>query len=111
MSTRQNKVAKQIQKDIAEILQQHAKSFAHGKMLTVTSVRITPDLSLAKIFISVFPSDNGNEYVQNLNENINIYRNDLGKRLRHQLRKMPELIFNLDDSLDYLENIDKLLKD
>jgi ribosome-binding factor A len=111
MSTRQNKVAKQIQKDIAEILQQHVQSFAPGKMLTVTSVRITPDLSLAKILISVFPSEKGNEYINNLNANISIYRNELSKRLRHQLRKMPEMVFYLDDSLDYLENIDKLLKD
>jgi ribosome-binding factor A len=111
MSTRQNKVAKQIQKDIAEILQHHVKSFAAGKMLTVTSVRITPDLSLARIYISVFPSDKGDEYVVILNDNVNSYRNELSKRLRHQLRIMPELVFYLDDSLDYLENIDKLLKD
>jgi len=111
MSTRQNKVSKQIQKDIAEILQQHVQSFAAGKMLTVTSVRITPDLSLARIYISVFPSQKGDDYVGILNSNINMYRNELSKRLRHQLRIMPELVFYLDDSLDYLENIDKLLKD
>lgn len=111
MSTRQNKVSKQIQKDIAEILQQHVQGFAAGKMLTVTSVRITPDLSLARIYISVFPSEKGSDYVGILNSNINMYRNELSKRLRHQLRIMPELVFYLDDSLDYLENIDKLLKD
>jgi ribosome-binding factor A len=111
MGTRQNKVAKQIQKDIAEILQQNNQRFAHGKMLTVTSVRITPDLGQARVFVSVFPSENGKDHIVSLNENINLFRNELNRRLRHQLRKMPELIFDLDDSLDYLENIDKLLKE
>jgi ribosome-binding factor A len=110
MSTRQNKVAKQIQKDIAEILLTHTRFMVPGKMLTVTSVRISPDLSVARIYISVFPSDNSVQVISLLNEHLNQFRNELGQRLRNQLKKMPEFSFFLDDSLDYLENIENLLK-
>jgi ribosome-binding factor A len=110
MSTRQNKVAKQIQKDIAEILQVHTKTLAPGKMLTVTSVRISPDLGVARIYISIFPSENSSSIIENLNTHINQFRNELGRRLKNQLKKMPELSFFIDDSLDYLENIENLLK-
>jgi len=110
MSTRQNKVAKQIQKDIAEILLVHTPTLAPGKMLTVTGVRISPDLSVARIYISIFPSDNSTSIVEKLNTHVNQFRNELGKRLRNQLKKMPEFSFFIDDSLDYLENIENLLK-
>jgi ribosome-binding factor A len=110
MSTRQNKVAKQIQKDIAEILQAHTLSLAPGKMITVTGVRISPDLSVARVYISIFPSEKSSSVVENLNIHVNQIRNELGKRLRNQLKKMPEFSFFLDDSLDYLENIENLLK-
>ncbi|MBA7566250.1 30S ribosome-binding factor [subsurface metagenome] len=111
MSTRQNKVSKQIQKDIADILLHHRDDMAHGKMLTVTNVRITPDLGIAKIYISVFPSAGSNEYIQLLNERRNMFRNELGRKLRHQLKKVPEINFYLDDSLDYIDHIDNLLKE
>ena len=110
MNTRQQKVSKQIQKDMAEILQMHVQSITPGKMLTVTDVNITPDLGVARIYISVFPSQKGNEYIEILNNSKSQYRNELGKRLRHQLRKIPEILFVLDDSLDYIEKIDNLLK-
>ncbi len=110
MSTRQNKVSKQVQKDIASIIQQYSSDMIPGKMLTVTSVRISPDLGVAKIYISVFPSSDSDKNIALLNQHKNIFRNDLGKKLRHQLRKVPEIIFYLDDSLDYLDNINKLLK-
>jgi ribosome-binding factor A len=109
MSTRQNKVAKQIQKDMAEIIHTYTHAIAPGKMLTVTSVRISPDLGVARIYVSVFPSDNSSQIIQNLNEHTHQFRNDLGIKLRHQLKKIPELSYFLDDSLDYLENIDNLL--
>jgi len=110
MNTRQHKISKQIQKDMAEILRPHALSIAPGRMLTVTEVNITPDLGLTRIHISIFPSQKGNEYIEMLNNSKNQYRNELGKRLRHHLKKIPEILFVLDDSLDYIENIDNLLK-
>jgi ribosome-binding factor A len=110
MSTRQNKVAKQIQKDIAEILLPHTQNLAPGKMLTVTGVRISPDLSFARIYVSIFPSEKSSSVIEILNIHVNQFRNELGRRLRNQLKKMPELYFYLDDSLDYLENIENLLK-
>jgi len=110
MSTRQNKIAKQIQKDISEIIQLHSRELVAGKMLTVTAVRITSDLSIARIYISVFPSDNSSSAISVLNEHQGLFRNELGKKLRHQLRKIPEITFYLDDSLDYLDNIENLLK-
>ena len=110
MNTRQEKVSKQIQKDMADIILHHSKEIAHGKILTVTEVRITSDLGLARIFISVFPSDNSKEIVTELNNRKGMYRNELSKKMRHQLKKMPEIEFFLDDSLNYVEKIDNLLK-
>jgi ribosome-binding factor A len=109
MNTRQEKVSKQIQKDVAEIIQHYSKEIAPGKILTITEVRITPDLGLARILISVFPSENNQEIVNELNNKKSFYRNELSKKLRHQLKKMPEVEFFLDDSLNYIEKIDKLL--
>ena len=80
-------------------------------MVSVSIVRVSPDLGVAKAYLSVFPSEKGNEVVNHLNENIKAIRFDLGNRVRHQLRVIPELRFYIDDSLDYIDNIDKLLKD
>ncbi len=82
-----------------------------GILISVTSVRVTPDLSIAHANLSVFPSEKGEEIVKNINENVKSVRYDLGKRLKNQLRIIPELNFHIDDSLDYIENIDRLLKD
>ena len=109
-STRQNKVARQIQKDLAEILQQLGKPVLEGRMVTVTVVRMSPDLSLAKVYLSIFPSENKNEFLERIKQSVKSIRNLLGQRVKNQLRIVPELAFFLDDSLDYLENIDKLLK-
>lgn len=111
MSTRQDKVSKQIQKDIAGILQLYSDGLLPGKMLTVTNVRISPDLGVAKIYISIFPSSDGEKDIGLLNEHKSLIRNNLGRKVRHQLKKVPEIIFYLDDSLDYLDNINNLLKD
>ena len=111
MTTRQNKIAKQIQKDIAEIIQLHAREMVSGKMLTVTNVRISPDLSVARIYVSVFPSVNSSDVIKTINNHHGFFRNELGRKLRHQVKKIPEIIFFLDDSLDYLENIENLLKE
>lgn len=108
-STRQSKIARLIQKELSEIFLLQAKSI-NGVLVSVTSVRVSPDLSIARVYISVFPSERGNEIVKNLNGNMKSIRFDLGNRLRHQLRIIPELKFFIDDSLDYLERIDELLK-
>ena len=108
-STRQSKIARLIQKELSEIFLLQAKSM-NGVLVSVTSVRVSPDLSIARVYISVFPSERGDEIVKNLNGNMKQIRFDLGNRLRHQLRIIPELKFFIDDSLDYLERIDELLK-
>lgn len=108
-STRQKKVARLLQKELAEILRQKTTELARGKMLTVTNVRVSPDLSLAKIYLSVFPSDNSNYTLENITDNTPRIRNELGSKVRNQLRIIPEIAFYLDDSLDYIDNIDSLL--
>jgi ribosome-binding factor A len=82
-----------------------------GILISVTNVRVSPDLGIAHAYLSVFPSEKAEELVKNINENVKTVRYDLGKRLRNQLRVIPELTFHVDDSLDYIENIDRLLKD
>lgn len=108
-STRQSKIARLIQKELSEIFLLQAKSMT-GVLVSVTSVRVSPDLSIARAYISVFPSERGEEIVGNLNGNVRAIRYELGGRLRHQLRIIPELKFFIDDSLDYLGRIDELLK-
>lgn len=107
--TRLNKVARQIQKDLGEILQRNSASLFRGKMITVTTVRVSPDLALAKVYISIFPTDKKEETLTSVKEHTRALRHELAQRVRHQLRVVPELAFFLDDSLDYIENIDKLL--
>jgi ribosome-binding factor A len=109
-STRQNKISRLIQKELSEILLRLQKE-TRGVMVSVSAVRVSPDLGIAKAYLSVFPSDKGNDVVNNLNENIKAIRFELGNRVRHQLRIIPEIKFYIDDSLDYIENIDKLLKE
>lgn len=109
-STRQNKVARQIQKDLGEIFQRLEKDVLQGRMVTITVVRMSPDLSLAKVFLSIFPSGNLNEYLEHLKQYTRPIRNQLGQRVKNQLRIVPELAFFIDDSLDYVEKIDQLLK-
>jgi ribosome-binding factor A len=108
-STRQQKVSRQIQKDLGEIFQRMGNSFSQGKMVTVTSVRVSPDLSFAKIYLSIFPSQNNKEFLEHVQTLTKPIRNELGKRLKNQVRIIPELAFFIDDSLDYVQRIDDLL--
>ncbi|MEA2107232.1 MAG: 30S ribosome-binding factor RbfA [Bacteroidota bacterium] len=108
-SNRQQKIERLLQKDLGDIFQKGTTSLFKGKMVTVTTVRVSPDLSIAKVYLSLFPVDNKNEFIHYINDIENQIRFELGKRVRHQLRKVPELKFFVDDSLDYIENIDKLL--
>ncbi len=109
-STRQNKVARQLQKDLSEILQNFDSSVLKGKMVTVTMVRMSPDLSVAKIYLSIFPSPGKEQLLESIKQHSKQIRNQLGQKVRNQLRVVPELAFNIDDSMDYAERIDQLLK-
>ena len=109
-STRQSKVAKQIQKDISDIFTKEAADLVRGVMVTVTSVRMSPDLGYAKIYLSIFPFERSAEIMNCINAGEWRIRKALGTRIRNQLKSVPELSFFLDDSLEYIENIDNLLK-
>lgn len=107
-TTRQAKISRLLQKELSEIFrQQTAKT--HGVIVSVSSVRISPDLSIARAYLSVFPSNKAQEIIESINRNTKTIRYELAQKVRFQLRKTPELAFYLDDSLDYLENIDNLL--
>lgn len=109
-STRQKKVARLVQKELADIILKKGREFAPGKMVSITQVRITPDLSLAKAYISIFPTVNKEEVLESIREHSKSIRYDLGIKVKTQLRIVPEVAFYLDDSLDYIDNLDKLLK-
>ncbi len=109
-SKRQNQVSNFLMQELGQIFLNNSRKWFPGKMLTVTVVRITKDLSIANIFISVFPSDNNSEIINNLNENVSIIRRELGNRIRHNIKKIPELRFHLDDSLDQIDKIEQALK-
>ncbi|KAA6333124.1 Ribosome-binding factor A [termite gut metagenome] len=108
-TTRQNRIARLIQKELGEIFLLQAKAM-RGVLISVSVVRISPDMSVARVYLSIFPSDKAQEMTKNMNDNMKSVRYELGTRLRHQLRIIPELKFFIDDSLDYLEKIDSLLK-
>lgn len=108
-STRQAKISRLLQKELSEIFrQQTAKT--HGVIVSVSAVRTSPDLSVAKVYLSIFPSDKSKEMMANIEASAKTVRYELAQKVRFQLRKVPELQFYLDDSLDYIENIDNLLK-
>ena len=109
-TTRQQKVARQIQKDLAEIIRARGMAAYNGAMVTVSGVKISPDLALAKVYVSIFPSAKSQDVMQRLQDETSRLRGELGRRVAKQLRIVPELSFYLDDSLDYVEHIDELLK-
>ncbi len=109
-TTRQKKVSRLIQKELGESFIKENKQLASGTIISVSKVRISPDLSYAKVYVSIFPSDKQNEIVDNINKRIGLVRRNLGFKVGKQLRIVPELEFFVDDSLDYIENIDRLLK-
>ena len=108
-TTRQNKISRLIQKELSEIFLLQTKSM-NGVLVSVSAVRISPDMSIARVYLSVFPSERSQEIVKNINDNMKSIRYELGTRVRHQLRIIPELKFFVDYSLDYAERIDELLK-
>lgn len=109
-STRQQRVAGQIQKDISDIFLKEGASLVNGSMVSVTKVRMSPDLALAKVYLSVFPFANASGVVAKVKKNAATLRYELGRRVGKQLRIIPELSFYVDDSLEYVENLEKLIK-
>jgi ribosome-binding factor A len=109
-STRQNKISRLVQKELADYFQKESLSSYKGKLISVTVVRVTRDLSIAKVYLSVFPQDGMNEVLENIRLSSKQIRGNLGKRVGQQLRIIPNLEFFIDDSLDYISKIDGLLK-
>ncbi|MDR0768624.1 MAG: 30S ribosome-binding factor RbfA [Dysgonamonadaceae bacterium] len=108
-SIRLQKIERLIQKDLGEIFLTQTRQMP-GVLVSVTNVRISPDLSLSKAYISIFPSDKGSEILNSINSQKKSIRYELGLRIGRRVRHVPELAFFIDDSLDYLDNIDRLLK-
>lgn len=109
-STRQLKVARELQKDMAEIIRSKGMAAFDGALVSVSGVKVSPDLSVAKVYVSVFPSAKAEAVMELLNENVRTLRGELGNKVAKQLRIVPELTFFLDSSLDYVEHIEELLK-
>lgn len=108
-STRQSKIARLIQKELSDIFRLQTAKMG-GVLVSVSAVRVSPDLSVARAYLSIFPSEKAKEIIDNINRNTKSVRYELAQRVRYQLRKTPELTFFIDDSLDYIDHIDSLLK-
>ena len=109
-TNRQKKIGTLLQKDLVDILQGEVRKNALSNLLiSVSKVNVTSDLSIAKVYLSIFPSDKGAELLTAIKTNSPLIKHDLAQRVRQQLRRVPELIFYLDDSLDYIEKIDNAL--
>ena len=106
--TRQNRIARMLQKELAEMFQSQTRMM-RGVMVSVTRTKISPDLSICTAYLSIFPSEKAEELLANIQRNEKSVRYELGRRIRNQVRIIPELRFFIDDSLDYLERIDSLL--
>lgn len=109
-TNRQKKIAGVIQKDMVDVLQSAARDGMKGLLISVTKVRVTSDLGEAKIFLSVFPSEKRGELLKGIISNTGAIRHELALRTKNQLRRMPNLLFYADDSLDYIDSIDNALK-
>ncbi len=107
---RQLKVGREIQKDLAEIIRAKGMAAFDGAMVTVSEVRVSPDLSVAKTYVSIFPSEKQEAVMAILNENNKALRGELGRAVGKQLRIVPEIVFYLDTTLDYAAHIEELLK-
>ena len=109
-NTRQERIAKQIQRDVAEIFQRDIADTLRGTLVTVPAVRVSPALGYAKIYVSVFPFDKAQATLAVIEQQNRTIRGALGRRMRNDVKSIPELQFFVDDSLEYIENIDSLLK-
>ncbi len=109
-TNRQRKIAGVLQKDLVDVLQKAAQDGMQGVIISVSKVSVTSDLGVAKVYLSVFPSEKRTSIIEGVQSNTPLIRHEMAKRTRNQLRRMPELLFFGDDSLDYIENIDKSLR-
>jgi ribosome-binding factor A len=109
-TNRQRKIAGVLQKDLVDVLQKAAQDGMKGVIISVSKVTVTSDLGIAKVYLSIFPSEKRDEIVKGVQSNTILIRHEMAQRTRNQLRRMPELLFFGDDTLDYLEIIDKSLK-
>lgn len=110
-TNRQKKIGALLQNDLVDILQgEIRKNNIHNLIISVSKVSVTPDLSVAKVYLSIFPSEKAPELVEAIKTNTPLIKHDLAQRVKNQLRKVPDLFFYNDDSLDYIEGIDNALK-
>ncbi|WP_298237285.1 30S ribosome-binding factor RbfA [uncultured Algibacter sp.] len=110
-SQRQRKIASVLQRDLAEVLQNAAtQGGMRGILISVTKVKVTVDLSVSKVYLSVFPNDKGAEILTGIKSNSSLIKHELAQRTKHQLRRMPQLEFFIDDSLEYIDKIEQSLK-
>ncbi|GGG37106.1 30S ribosome-binding factor RbfA [Bizionia arctica] len=110
-SQRQKKIGSVLQRDLVEVLQGAAtQGGMRGILISVSKVKVTVDLSVAKVYLSIFPNDKGKELIEGIRSNAPLIKHELSQRTKHQLRRMPALQFFIDDSLEYIDKIDKSLK-
>jgi len=110
-SQRQKKIGSVLQRDLVEVLQGAAtQGGMKGILISVSKVKVTVDLSVAKVYLSIFPNDKGKELIEGIKSNAPLIKHELAQRTKHQLRRMPALQFFIDDSLEYIDKIDKSLK-
>ena len=100
-----------LQRELGEYFQHHAREILPGKMITVTVVRISPDLGVAKVYLSIFPINEKEEPLDSIKDKASTIRNHIGRKIKNQVRSIPEFIYYLDDSLDYIDKIDNLLNE
>ncbi|WP_430933512.1 30S ribosome-binding factor RbfA [Saccharicrinis sp. 156] len=110
-TTRQKKISRLLQRELSEIFLREAKPLTLGTMVSVSKVRVSPDLGLAKAYISIFPADKKDDVYSEIDKGTSGIRRYLGMRVGKQLRLVPNLQFFVDDSLDYIDNIDRLLNE
>lgn len=108
-TNRQRKIAGVLQQDLVDVLQRAAQDGMKGVIISVSKVSVTADLGVAKVYLSVFPSDKRDEIIAGVKSNTTSIRYEMAQRTKNQLRRMPELLFFGDDTLDYIEEIDKSL--
>jgi ribosome-binding factor A len=111
MSERIEKINRLLQRELGEIFQLAAKNYYQGKMITVTKVRVSPDLSFAKVYLSIFPGKFVTEIMETVEKNKKTFRHQLAGRIKNQVKIIPELAYYIDDSLDYIDKIEQILKD
>ena len=110
-SQRQKKIASVLKRDLVDVLQSAAtQGGMQGILISVSKVKVTVDLSVAKVYLSIFPNNKGKELIEGIKSNAPLIKHEIAKRTKHQLRRMPQLDFFIDDSLEYIDQIDKSLK-